>query len=137
HRFPDSIHSATGVAECVGKPPAMVYKTLVVLRTRPKTKPMLVMVAADRELDLKQVAKAVAEKKVKMAPHRRAEELTGLRVGGISALALLNRGFEVYIDRPARALETVLVSAGRRGLNVELPVNDLVAVTGAKWIDAS
>ncbi len=69
-----------------------------------------------------------------MATHDEAESLTGLKVGGISALALLNRGFEVYLDEPARTLETVLVSAGQRGVNVELPVADLVRLTGAKWI---
>jgi len=137
HPFPDTIHSAAGVAEAVGKPPAMVYKTLVVLRNRPRAKPMLVMVAGDRELNLKKVAAAVGEKKVRMASQREAERLTGLKVGGISALALLNRGFDVFIDRPAQKLETVLVSAGRRGVNIELAVQDLVSVTGARWIEAT
>ncbi|RME41928.1 MAG: aminoacyl-tRNA deacylase [Caldilineae bacterium] len=137
HSFPDTIHSAVGVAEAVGKPPAMVYKTLVVLRTTPRAKPMLVMVAGDRELNLKKVAAAVGEKKVRMASRREAERLTGLKVGGISALALLNRGFDIFIDRPAQELKTVLVSAGRRGVNVELAVQDLVSVTGARWIEAT
>ena len=58
--FPDTIHSADGVADYVGLPPEMVYKTLVVL---PNTgKPMLVMVAGSRELNLKKLAKAVGQK---------------------------------------------------------------------------
>jgi Cys-tRNA(Pro)/Cys-tRNA(Cys) deacylase len=137
HKFPDTIHSAAGVADYVGKPPSMVYKTLVVLRTSPRAKPMLIMVAGDRELDLKRVAKAIKEKKVRMATHQEAEKRTGLKVGGISALALLNRGFEIYIDEPAQTLDTVLISAGQRGVNVELPLKDLVSLTQARWIQAT
>ena len=133
--FSPEIHSATGVAEAVGLPPDQVFKTLVVLRS--KGKPMLVMIAGDRELDLKRVAQAVGEKKVRMALHREAEELTGLQVGGISALALLNRPFEVFIDRRATELSHVLVSAGQRGINLRLAVSDLIRVTRARVIEAT
>ncbi len=98
---------------------------------------MLVMIAGDQELDLKQVAKAVGEKKVRMASHKEAEDLTGLQVGGISALALLNRPFDVFIDRPATELSHILVSAGKRGINLRLPVADLVRVTNARVIEAT
>lgn len=137
HQFPEAIHSAGEVADFVGVPLEQVYKTLVVLRQRPRAKPMLIMIAADRQLNLKRVARAVREKKVQMAPHQVAEKLTGLKVGGISALMLLNKGFEIYIDKAAQGLETVLVSAGRRGINLELAVADLVKATGAKWIAAT
>jgi Cys-tRNA(Pro)/Cys-tRNA(Cys) deacylase len=133
--FSPDIHSALGVAEAVGLPPQQVYKTLVVLR--PQGKPMLIMIAGDRELDLKQVAQAVGEKKVRMASHNEAEALTGLQVGGISALALLNRPFEVFLDRPAGELSHLLVSAGRRGINLRLAVPDLVRITRARIIEAT
>lgn len=133
--FPPEVHSATGVADVVGLPYDQVYKTLVVLR--PQGKPMLVMIAGDQELDLKQVAREVGEKKVRMASYREAEDLTGLQVGGISALALLNRPFEVFIDRPATELSHILVSAGKRGINLRLPVADLIRVTHARVIDAA
>ena len=135
--FSPEIHSAAGVAEAAGLPPSEVYKTLVVLRSDPKARPMLVMLAGDRELDLKRVARAVNDKKVRMAAHREAEELTGLQVGGISALALLNRPFEVYVDRPALELEQIAVSAGQRGLNVRLAVADLLRLTRARPIEAT
>ena len=137
HQFPDTIHDAEKVAEAVGKPAEMVYKTLVVLKNTPRSKPMLVMIAAPRRLNLKKVAKAIGEKKVRMASYAEAEKLTGLKVGGIGALALLNRGFDVFIDTAAQSSETVLVSAGKRGVNLELPVESLVSLTGAKWIDVS
>jgi Cys-tRNA(Pro)/Cys-tRNA(Cys) deacylase len=137
HQFPETIHSADGVADFVGLSLEQVYKTLVVLRQQPRAKPMLIMIAADRQLNLKRVAKTVKEKKVQMASHQEAERLTGLKVGGISALALLNKGFDVYIDQRAKVLETILVSAGQRGVNLELKVADLVKVTGARWIEAT
>lgn len=141
HEFPDTIHSADGVADYLGLPRQVVYKTLVVLpasgRPFDKTqdKPMLVMVAGSHELDLKKLAKAVGQKKVQMAPHKEAERLTGLQTGGISALALLHKNFPVYLDRPALNLERILVSAGKRGVNLELAVQDLITVTGARVIE--
>ncbi len=133
--FPPDVHSAAGVAEVVGLPARQVYKTLVVLR--PQGKPMLIMIPGDRELDLKRVAKAVGEKKVRMASHNEAEKLTGLQVGGISALALLNRPFDVFIDRSATELSHVLVSAGARGINLRLAVPDLIRTTRARVIQAT
>jgi len=133
YTFPPEVHSAEGVAQVVGVPVSQVYKTLVVVRKQGK--PLLVMIAGDRELDLKRLAKAVGEKKLRMASHKEAESLTGLEVGGISALALLNRGFDVYIDRAATKLKRVLVSAGRRGINLGIAVEDLIRVTKAKVIE--
>ncbi|MHB1414975.1 MAG: aminoacyl-tRNA deacylase [Chloroflexota bacterium] len=133
--FSEEIHSADGVAHTLGLPPSEVYKTLVVLRERGR--PLLVMVAGDRELDLRLLARGVGEKSLRMAPQREAEKLTGLLVGGISALALLGKGFDIYIDQPATRLENVLVSAGRRGINLRMPVSDLMEVTGASPVEAT
>lgn len=133
--FPDTIHSADGVADHFGLPREGVYKTLVVLPAGGK--PMLVMIAGSRELDLKKLAKAVGHKKVQMAPHKEAERLTGLQTGGISALALPHKNFPVYLDRPALDLDRILVSGGKRGLNLELAVPDLIRVTKAEIIEAT
>jgi Cys-tRNA(Pro)/Cys-tRNA(Cys) deacylase len=135
YTFPPEIHSADGVAQVVGAPTNQVYKTLVVVRKQGK--PLLVMIAGDRELDLKRLAKAVGEKKLRMATYREAESLTGLEVGGISPLALLNRGFDVYIDRAATELKRVLVSAGCRGINLGMAVEDLIRVTKAKVVECA
>lgn len=133
--FPRTIHDAVGVAESAGEPLERVYKTLVVVRDQGK--PLLVMVAADRSLNLKKLASAIGEKKLRMAKHAQAEKLTGLQVGGIGALALLNRGFDVCIDQPALDLPHVLVSAGQRGVNLRLPVQGLIDVTGAQVVEAT
>ncbi len=133
--FPDTIHSADGVADYFSLPHDNVYKTLVVLPAAGK--PVLVIIGGSRELDLKKLAQAVGQKKVQMAPHKEAERLTGLQTGGISALALLHKNFAVYLDKPALELERILVSAGKRGVNLELAVQDLIRVTKAKVIEAT
>lgn len=133
--FSPDIHSAVEVAGMVGLEPSKVYKTLVVRRARGK--PLLVMVAGDEEIDLKALAASLGEKKLAMAGHDEAEALTGLQVGGISALALLNRGFEICIDLAAQSQEQIVVSAGQRGIDLRLAVTDLVQVTGARWVDAT
>ena len=133
--FPPDHHSAQEVAELAGVAPEQVYKTLVV--ERGSGKPLLVMVAADRQLDLKRLATAVGEKKLHMASHNDAERLTGLKVGGISALALLNRGFDVYIDQEALEQSQIYVSAGQRGVNLVVAVDDLIQVTGARLVEAT
>ena len=133
--FPDTIHSAIDVATYCGLPLAHIYKTLVVVLSQGK--PALVLVAGDREMQLKRLAQALGEKKLRMATQKEAEEWTGLKVGGISALALSHRGFPVYIDRAAAALEEIIVSTGQRGMDVRLTVADLVRVTGAAFVEAT
>ncbi len=133
--YPSTRHSALEVAELVEAPPSQVYKTLVVQRERGK--PLLVMIAGDRQLDLKKLATAIDEKKLYMASQRDAERLTGLQVGGISALALLNRGFDIFMDQAATEQSQVYVSAGRRGTNLRLAVEDLIRVTGARLVEAT
>jgi Cys-tRNA(Pro)/Cys-tRNA(Cys) deacylase len=138
--FSTEKHTAEETAALLGVPEDHVYKTLVVLREGKgkggsKTRPLLVMVPAGRELNLKALAVSLGEKKLKMATQREAEELTGLQVGGISALALLNRGFEVCIERAALALPYIHVSAGQRGANIRTAVQDLIDLTGARLVE--
>ena len=133
--FPEMIHSAVGVAAYFGLPPAQVYKTLVVVLSQGK--PALVLIAGDREIQLKRLAQALGEKKLRMATQKEAEAWTGLKVGGISALALFQRGFSVYIDRAAAALDEIIISAGQRGMDIRLTVPDLVRVTGAAFVEAT
>lgn len=134
HTFDSAHHSAVEVAEAIGLPAERVYKTLVALPEDAGRKPMLVIVPGPATLDLKQLAKAARLKKARMATHDQAEALTGLQTGGISALALINRGFEVYLDQQAQQYATIAVSAGQRGANLEVPVKDLVKLTNARVV---
>jgi Cys-tRNA(Pro)/Cys-tRNA(Cys) deacylase len=132
HEYSPEIHSAVEAAQAMDVPVERVYKTLVVMRDTPRAKPLLVMVPGDHELDLRTLARFTGDKKLRMATQKEAESLTGLRVGGIGALALLNRGFEIWLDGAARALDHIFVNAGQRGVNLELRVDDLVQVTSAR-----
>jgi Cys-tRNA(Pro)/Cys-tRNA(Cys) deacylase len=133
--YPPEKHSAEETAALLGVPVHMVYKTLVVLRDAKGKKPLLVMAPAGREVDLKALAASLGQKKLKLAAQREAEALTGLQVGGISALALLNRGFEICLDRSALAQTHVHIRAGQRGANLRLPVDDLRRLTSARLVN--
>jgi Cys-tRNA(Pro)/Cys-tRNA(Cys) deacylase len=131
-------HSGEEAAAILGVPPGEMYKTLVVLRDgQPRAKPLIVMVRSDAQLDLKRVAEALGEKRLRMATQREAMQVTGMQVGGISALALKRpAAFEVLIDEAARDLETVHISAGERGIEISLRTADLVALSGARYVGA-
>lgn len=128
--YSTQIKSAEEVARVLGVPPSQVYKTLVMLRDH-NARPVLVMVPGDRDVDMRVLAKGMGSKAVRMAPKAQAEALTGLQTGGIGALALLNKRFDIYIDSQALAAEMIFVNGGRRGLTIRLAAADLIAVTGA------
>ena len=90
-----------------------------------------------KTLEARLVARAVGAKQVRMAPQREVEHLTGLKVGGISPLALLDKPFEIYLDASATGLDELYINGGQRGINLRLRVADLLAVTGATIIQAT
>lgn len=129
-----AFHSADEAAALLGVDAASVYKTLVVLReATPKVRPLMAVIPAGRHADLKALARIAGEKKMRMATQREAEQMTGMQVGGISALALQKPGFSVLLDDAAHRLERMHVSAGARGVDLEIAVADFVAVTGAQF----
>ena len=134
HYYSPQVHSAQGVADRLGLPIGQVFKTLVVVTDKASGKgtALLAIVPGHRELDLKKLARAAGEKRLRMATQRQAESLTGLLVGGISPLALVDEGFGVFLDASAEEHSEILISAGRRGINLELAVADLVKITGAR-----
>lgn len=123
---------ALETAQFLGVDPNVVYKTIVVIREKP-LKPLLVVVPGDRRVNLKSLAAVMGEKKVFLPTEHEAESLTGLQVGGISPLALVNKGFQVVIDSSAQLLGEIHVSGGIRGLNIRLSVEDLARLTNARF----
>ena len=123
---------AEKTAELLNVPLEIVFKTIVVARIE-RGKPILALVPGSADVDLKALAKALGEKKVKPTKQRQAESLTGLQAGGISPLALINRGFQVVIDNTAQDFEEIHVSGGQRGLNLRLPVSELAKLTHARF----
>ena len=133
--YPDTIHSANEVAPVLGVPASQVFKTLVTLADNGRH--LLIMVPGDRELNPRLAARAVQAKHLQMAPQREAERLTGLKVGGISPLALLDKPFEVYLDASGAQLEELYINGGQRGINLRVRVTDLLAITNATVITAT
>ena len=127
---------ARETAEFLKVPLELVFKTIVVTREKPK-KPILVLIPGGSNVDLKSLAASLSEKKVHLPTEREAEHLTGLQAGGISPLALLNKGFQVVIDLAAQNHPAIHVSGGQRGLNIRLPVADLIRLTNARLAQVS
>ncbi len=131
YELPAEKLSAVESAQLLGVPIELVYKTIVVTRAG-RGKPILAVVPGSSEVDLKALARAAGEKKLHLPTEREAERLTGLQAGGISPLALLNRGFEVILDRSAQDHVEIHISGGQRGLNIRLPVASFIALVNAK-----
>ncbi|MCY3916384.1 MAG: aminoacyl-tRNA deacylase [Chloroflexi bacterium] len=136
HVYDKSIRDARQVAEAVGFSADEVFKTLVIEAPAAK-KPVLVMLPSNSTLNLKRLAKALGEKKLALASHADAEKWTGLKVGGISALALTGKHWSVILDRRAAALEKIVISAGQRGLQLRVETGDLIKLLGCELVDVA
>ncbi len=117
------------VVRKLGQDPARVFKTLVASVEGKGLTVGIVPVAAS--LDLKALAAAVGGKRASMAGIAEAERATGYVTGGISPLGQRRRLASV-LDESASAWPTIFVSAGRRGLQLELAPADLARVAGAR-----
>ncbi|MFD6879280.1 MULTISPECIES: Cys-tRNA(Pro) deacylase [unclassified Streptomyces] len=125
----DPAHPSYGeeAAEALGVPAERVFKTLVADVDGVLT---VAVVPVSGSLDLKALASASGGKRAAMADPALAERTTGYVRGGISPLGQRKR-LRTVVDASATAHPTVCVSAGRRGLEVELAPTDLTALTGA------
>jgi Cys-tRNA(Pro)/Cys-tRNA(Cys) deacylase len=115
-------------ATALGVPPEQVFKTLL---AKVDGRLVVAVVPVSGSVDLKALAAAVGGKRAEMAEVAEAERSTGYVVGGISPLGQ-RKALPTVVDATAAAFDTVLVSAGRRGLDVSLAPADLVALTGAR-----
>jgi len=118
---------ALEAATALGLDPATVFKTLV---AAVDGRLVVAVVPATGELDLKALADAVGGRKAAMADPAEAERATGYVLGGISPLGL-RRPLRVVLDTSALDRPTIHVSAGQRGLELELAPSDLARATGA------
>lgn len=129
--LPSEKMGAEETAEYLGVDLSIVYKSIIVKRDRPG-KPIIAVVPGDQEVNLKLLAAVIGEKRVTLTTQVEAEKLTGLLAGGISPLALLNRGFLIVLDQSVESLEKIHISGGQRGLNILIGVKDLIFLTQAK-----
>lgn len=125
----DGVIDGVGVAAKLGQDPVRVFKTLVTRGASGGYAVFCLPVA--KELDLKRAAKAVGEKSVSMLPVAQLNGVTGYIRGGCSPLGM-KKQFRTVVDASAAALPTLMVSAGRVGLQVELAPADLLRLAGAQ-----
>ena len=120
---PDATMSGEEIAELLGEDPDSVFKTLV---TQGKSSQYYVFVVpVKEELDLKKAAKAAGEKAVSMIKQKELLPLTGYIHGGCSPIGM-KKPFPSFLDETAELFDTVCVSAGKVGAQVELSPQDLI-----------
>ncbi len=124
---PRAVSYGTEAAEALGADPARVFKTLLASLDG---KLVVGIVPVSGQLDLKALARALGGSRAVMAEVAAAERATGYVAGGISPVGQ-KRAHPTALDASALDHETILVSGGRRGLDIELAPRDLVAITSA------
>lgn len=130
HEYPHDPRAASyglEAAEALGLDPARVFKTLV---ASVDGRLAVAVVPVSGQLDLKALARALGGSRAAMAEQAAAERATGYVAGGISPVGQ-KRAHPTVVDSTALDHPSVFVSAGRRGLDLEIAPADLVAVTGA------
>lgn len=120
--------SATSVATKIGMPPSQVFKTLVARGD--KSGPILALVPAHRDLDLKALAGASGNRRVELVQLGEVQAITGYVRGGVTALAA-KRAFDTYLDASATDHAEITVSAGVRGMQLVLSPADYVRAAAA------
>lgn len=130
----DSSTSSYGLeaAEKLGISAAQVFKTLVIVTDNNKL--AVAVLPVEHTLNLKKMAKALKCKKIQMAEPKAVERSSGYVLGGVSPLGQKKR-LETIIDNHAQNFSTIYVSAGRRGLEIELPVQQLADILEAQFAD--
>lgn len=131
HELPPEKLGAVEAARFMNVPEDRVFKTIVTKREKGKS--VLAVIPGPRVVDLKMLASFLGEKKMQLPTEREAEQMTGLLAGGISPLALINKGFQVVIDSSAQAFEEIYISGGQRGLDIQIGVKDLARLVNARF----
>lgn len=125
----DGAIDGAAVAEKMGQNPEQVFKTLV---TKGAGRDYYVFVVPVlKELDLKKAAKSVGEKHVEMIHVKDINKVTGYIRGGCSPIGM-KKQFTTVFDKSAENIETIIVSAGKIGYQIELAPRDLIEIVGAK-----
>ncbi|MFT8395436.1 Cys-tRNA(Pro) deacylase [Propionibacterium sp.] len=131
---PRAHHFGEEAAVALGIDPERIFKTLVVELTSADVPLVTAVVPASGQLSLKAIASATHAKRAELAPPAVAQRTTGFIVGGISPIGQKHQT-PVYLDASAREQQTIFVSAGRRGLSVEITAQDLAELTGAQFAE--
>lgn len=125
---PDGFLDGVSVAKATGVDPERVFKTLVAQGASREFYVCVIPVA--HELDLKKAAKHFGEKKLEMIPAREITKVTGYIKGGCSPVGM-KKQFRTAIDESAKTFERIVVSAGKVGLQMDLPLTSLMEAASA------
>ena len=132
YEAPDGFLDGVSVAKATGIRPERVFKTLV---TQGASKEYFVcVIPVAEELDLKKAAKHFGEKKLEMIPAKDITRVTGYIKGGCSPIGM-KKLFRTAVHQSAAEFEQIVVSGGRVGLQMDLPVGDLLTMTSADIAD--
>jgi len=127
---PACLNYGEEAAEKLGLDEKQVFKTLLV-ELSPKELAVAVLPVCN-QLSLKNIATALKAKKAEMADKQEAQKVTGYLLGGISPLGQKKR-LRTVIDESASQYETIFVSGGKRGLDIEVKPNDLIKLLNSSF----
>jgi Cys-tRNA(Pro)/Cys-tRNA(Cys) deacylase len=130
--YPREIRDTTLVAQHIKVPPNQLFKGLVVIEKN--INPLLVMIPSNSHLDINQLKSTLGAKELRFATIEQAEKFTGMQVGGISPLGLLDKNIPIYIDKIVTEYKWIVISAGQRGISVRVPVIELVNLIQAQFL---
>ncbi len=130
----DPAHPSYGqeAADKLGVPPPQVFKTLVAKLDGRQL--VVAVIPVSTQLNMKHLARAAAGKKAEMADKAEVQRVTGYVLGGVSPLGQ-KKILPTYIDQSANAFDTIYISAGRRGLEIELDPDDLQTMLSATFVN--
>lgn len=120
------------VAGKIGRDPAQVYKTLVVVGSSKEL--YVFVIPVESELDMKKAAREAGEKNVEMLPVKDIQKFTGYIRGGCSPVGM-KKNYLTFLDSSAQELETIIVSAGKIGFQVELAPDQLISAVDGKYAE--
>lgn len=123
---------AVSVARFLGAEPERVFKTLVTVSDAGEH--VVFCLPGNAGLDLKKAARAAGARRIGMLPARELQPLTGYVHGGCSPIGM-KKQLPTWIEESAQLFDTILVSGGARGIDVEIAPEDLVRMVGARYAD--
>jgi Cys-tRNA(Pro)/Cys-tRNA(Cys) deacylase len=130
---PNAARIGMQAADALGVSPSRLLKTLM---AKAGGQVVCVLIASDKEVSLKKLASAAGTKDAAMLPPAEAERITGYHVGGISPLGQRKR-VPAFIEAAAMEFPTIIFNGGRRGLQIEIPPQELVRILDAKPAELS
>lgn len=122
------------VAQKIGREPGVVYKTLIAQGSSKAYYVFIIPVEA--ELDMKKAAKVAGEKKIDMIPVKDIQQVSGYIRGGCSPVGM-KKLFPTFIEERAQLLDTMIVSGGQIGMQMEITSENLVKAAKARYADLS